>query len=82
MVSSDYSNILPNLTHSAANAAFDFVVGHDTNRPPVYACTIDYNGSIQPGKYRSDFGGRCHVGYGGSEVTGSAALLDGLSAHF
>ena len=79
VVSSNYSDVIPNLTHSAANAALDFVVGHDTNRPPVYACTIDYNGSIQLGKYRTDFGGRCYVGYGGSEVTGSAALLDGLS---
>jgi hypothetical protein len=79
VVSSNYSDVIPNLTHSAANAALDFVVGHDTNRPPVYACTIDYNGSIRLGKYRTDFGGRCHVGYGGSEVTGSAALLVGLS---
>ena len=82
VVSSNYSDVIPNLTHSAANAALDFVVGHDTNRPPVYVCTIDYNGSIQLGKYRSDFGGLCHVGYGGSEATGSAALLDGLSAHY
>jgi hypothetical protein len=79
VVTSDYNDIIPNLTHSAANAALDFVVGDDTNRPPVYACTIDYNGSIQLGKYRTDFGNSCHVGYGGSEVTGSAALLDGLS---
>jgi hypothetical protein len=82
VVSGNYSDVIPNLTHSAANAALDFVVGHDTNRPPAYVCTIDYNGSIQLGKYRSDFGGLCHVGYGGSEATGSAALLDGLSAHF
>jgi hypothetical protein len=79
VVSSNYSDIIPNLTHSAANAAFDFVVGHDTNRPPVYACTTAYSGSVQLGKYRSDSGGLCHVGYGGGEVTGSAALLDGLS---
>lgn len=79
VVSSNYSDVIPNLTHPAANAALDFVVGHDTNRPAVYACTTAYSGSIQLGKYRSDFGGLCHVGYGGGEVTGSAALLDGLS---
>jgi len=79
VVSSTYSDVIPNLTHPAANAALDFVVAHATNRPPVYACTIDYNGSIQLGQYRTDFSGSCHVGYGGSEVTGSAALLDGRS---
>jgi hypothetical protein len=79
VVSSNYSDVIPNLTDTPPNAAFDFVVAHDTNRPPVYACTTDYSGSIQLGKYRRDFGGLCHVGYGGGEVTGSAALLDGLT---
>jgi hypothetical protein len=79
VASSNYSDVIPNLTHSAANAAFDFVVADDKKRPPVYACTINYSGSIELGQYRSDFGGSCHVGYGGSEVTGAAVLLDGLS---
>jgi hypothetical protein len=79
VVSSNYGDVIPNLTHSATNAAFDFVAGQDANRPPVYACTTAYSGSIQLGKYRSDSGGLCHVGYGGGEVAGSAALLDGLS---
>ena len=79
VVSSNYSDVIPNLTHSAANAVLDFVVGNDTKRPAVYVCTTAYFGSLQLGKYRSDFGDLCHVGYGGAEVTGTAALLDGLS---
>jgi hypothetical protein len=68
---------------SFAGPVFDFVVGQDTDGQALYACATsipnDNDGSLQLGKYRTDFSG-CHVGWGGQEVTGdnSQYIVDGL----
>lgn len=62
----------------------DFIAGKDTDGTPLYACTtiLTYSSthwSQQVGKYRESFNGKCHVGYGGREVTGTEDMIvDGL----